>query len=120
MSTQTQLILTADNSGYSTPGRTVGSGEWPESARWMQGQGLAVNEDVDRSLTRVWGAGGYYGRIFLNVRGREPQGVILPADYERVRTNLAARLEAMPGPDGRPLGNRVFVPHALCAALPLT
>jgi predicted AlkP superfamily phosphohydrolase/phosphomutase len=73
--------------------------------------------DVDWSRTRAWGAGGYYGRIFLNVRGREPQGVIPPAEYERVRADLAARLEAMPGPDGHPLGNRVFVPQRLYRAV---
>ncbi|MBO9337372.1 MAG: alkaline phosphatase family protein [Chloroflexus sp.] len=69
--------------------------------------------DVDWSRTRAWGAGGYYGRIFLNVRGREPQGVIPTAEYEHVRADLAARLETMPGPDGHPLGNRVFVPQRL-------
>lgn len=68
---------------------------------------------VDWSRTRAWGAGGYYGRIFLNVRGREPQGVIAPADYERARNELAIRLRAIPGPDGRPLGNRVFTPQEL-------
>jgi Uncharacterized conserved protein len=73
--------------------------------------------DVDWSRTRAWSAGGYYGRIFLNVRGREPQGVIPPAEYERVRADLAARLEAMPGPDGHPLGNRVFVPQRLYRAV---
>jgi predicted AlkP superfamily phosphohydrolase/phosphomutase len=30
---------------------------------------------VDWSQTQVWGAGGYYARIFLNVQGREPQGI---------------------------------------------
>lgn len=73
--------------------------------------------EVDWSRTRVWGAGGYYGRIFLNVRGREPQGVIPPAEYERVRTDLAARLEAMTGPDGCSLGNRVFTPQQLYRAV---
>ena len=29
----------------------------------------------------AWGDGGYYGRLFLNVAGREPQGVIEPAQY---------------------------------------
>ena len=73
--------------------------------------------EVDWSSTRAWSAGGYYGRIFLNVRGREPQGIIPPAEYERVRADLAARLEAMPGPDGHPLGNRVFVPQRLYRAV---
>jgi len=73
--------------------------------------------EVDWSSTRAWSAGGYYGRIFLNVRGREPQGIIPPAEYEHVRADLAARLEAMPGPDGHPLGNRVFVPQRLYRAV---
>ena len=30
---------------------------------------------IDWARTRVWGDGGYYSRIFLNVRGREPEGV---------------------------------------------
>jgi predicted AlkP superfamily phosphohydrolase/phosphomutase len=68
---------------------------------------------VDWSKTRAWGAGGYYGRIFLNVRGREPQGVIAPAEYESERQALAERLRAMPGPDGQVLENRVFVPQQL-------
>ncbi len=68
---------------------------------------------VDWKQTRAWGAGGYYGRIFLNVQGREPEGVIPITDYERTRAELAERLSAMPGPDGQPLGNRVFTPQQL-------
>ena len=59
----------------------------------------------------AWGDGGYYGRLFLNVRGREPEGVVDPARYEETRDELVARLEAMPGPDGSPLGTRVFKPE---------
>jgi predicted AlkP superfamily phosphohydrolase/phosphomutase len=40
-----------------------------------------------------------------------------PADYERVRSQLAARLEAAPGPDGAPLGTRVFRPEDLYVAV---
>ena len=66
---------------------------------------------VDWSATTAWGEGGYYGRIFLNVRGREPEGTIAPEDYERVRAELADRLTALPGPAGEPLGTRVFRPE---------
>ena len=31
---------------------------------------------IDWAKTTAWGAGGYYGRLFLNVKGREPQGLI--------------------------------------------
>lgn len=66
---------------------------------------------IDWSRTGAWGDGGYYGRLFLNVKGREPQGVIEPAKYEDVRDELIAKLESMPGPDGEPLGTRVFKPQ---------
>ena len=46
---------------------------------------------VDWPNTRVWADGGYYSRIFMNVKGREPEGVIDPADYEALRDELIAQ-----------------------------
>jgi predicted AlkP superfamily phosphohydrolase/phosphomutase len=66
---------------------------------------------VDWSRTIAWGDGGYYGRCFLNVKGREPQGVIEPERYEAVRDELIAKLEAALGPDGEPLGTKVLKPQ---------
>jgi predicted AlkP superfamily phosphohydrolase/phosphomutase len=66
---------------------------------------------IDWGKTVAWGDGGYYGRCFLNVRGREPQGVVEPARYEETRDELIAKLEALPGPDGTSLGTRVFKPQ---------
>ncbi len=66
---------------------------------------------IDWSRTVAWGDGGYYGRCFLNVKGREPQGVIEPSQYEATRDELIAKLEAAPGPDGRPLGTKAFKPQ---------
>jgi predicted AlkP superfamily phosphohydrolase/phosphomutase len=50
------------------------------------------------------------------VKGREPQGVVEPADFEKVRAQLAQELAAIPGPDGQPLGTRVLVPSETYAA----
>ena len=66
---------------------------------------------IDWSRTVAWGDGGYYGRLFLNVKGREPRGIVEPADYETTRDELVARLEAAPGPDGTPLGTTVLKPQ---------
>jgi predicted AlkP superfamily phosphohydrolase/phosphomutase len=66
---------------------------------------------IDWNRTVAWGDGGYYGRLFLNVKGREPQGVVEPADYEATRDELVAKLEAAPGPDGGPLGTKVLKPQ---------
>lgn len=68
---------------------------------------------VDWARTRAWGSGGYYGRLFLNVQGREPQGVIPPGDYARVRDEIAAKLEALPDHTGRPMGTCAFKPEAI-------
>ncbi|HEX2069990.1 MAG TPA: alkaline phosphatase family protein [Actinomycetota bacterium] len=66
---------------------------------------------IDWGRTMAWGDGGYYGRLFLNVKGREPDGVIEPARYEETRDELVKSLESMPGPDGLPLGTRVYKPE---------
>lgn len=69
--------------------------------------------NIDWPRTRVWSDGGYYGRVWLNVHGREPQGTVEPSDYEALRDELISRLEALPGADGRPIGTRVFRPEDL-------
>ena len=66
---------------------------------------------VDWSRTIAWGEGGYYGRIFLNVRGREPEGVVPPEEYESVRDELKSKLEAITDEEGNPLGTVVYKPE---------
>lgn len=68
---------------------------------------------IDWSKTKAWGDGGYYGRLFLNVRGREPQGIIAAEDYERVRQDLIARIAGITDPQGRNLGSRAYRPQDL-------
>src|SRR5438093_6410 len=68
---------------------------------------------VDWSRTRAWGEGGYYCRLCLNVEGREPEGIVSAGEYEELRDELKTRLEALPDPDGRPIGTRVYRPEDL-------
>ena len=72
-----------------------------------------TSEMVDWSRTRAWGEGGYYARLFLNVRGREPSGIVAPADVERVRDELIAGLERLGDAEGNPIGTRVHRPEEL-------
>lgn len=69
--------------------------------------------DVNWARTIAWSEGGYYSRVYLNVRGRESEGVVDPLDYESVRDDLKARLEAITDPDGRPIGTQVFNPEQI-------
>ena len=91
---------------------------------WLIQEGYLVLKDpaasgpvkpdmIDWSRTRVWGDGGYYSRIFLNVRGREPEGLVDPADVEQLRDELIRKLEALGDEAGNPIGTRVFRPEQL-------
>lgn len=70
-------------------------------------------EDVDWSRTQVWGEGGYYGRCFINVEGREPTGTVPQSRYEALREELIAKLESMLDPQGHALGTRAYKPEAI-------
>ncbi|MBZ0252509.1 MAG: alkaline phosphatase family protein, partial [Candidatus Methylomirabilis sp.] len=70
-------------------------------------------KDIDWTRTRAWASGGYYARVFLNVAGREPQGIVPKGDYERVRAELAAALEAIPDEKGAPIGTKAHRPEDL-------
>jgi predicted AlkP superfamily phosphohydrolase/phosphomutase len=68
---------------------------------------------VDWSRTVAWGEGGYYCRLFVNVAGREPEGTVAPEDYERVRDELKAKLEALGDEQGQPIGTVAYRPEEL-------
>jgi len=69
--------------------------------------------EIDWSRTKAWGSGGYYARVHMNVKGREPQGVIDAADYERERDILKAKLEATVDEQGRPMGTIARKPQKI-------
>jgi predicted AlkP superfamily phosphohydrolase/phosphomutase len=69
--------------------------------------------EIDWSKTKVWGDGGYYGRIFLNIEGREPQGIVKPAEVEALRDELRAKFEALVDPKGFNIGTQVFKPEEI-------
>jgi len=92
---------------------------------WLEEQGLLklkrpmekvvrLNDaDVDWENTVAWGWGGYYARIFLNLKGREEHGVVDPGDYERVRDDIAERLRSIRGPDGEEWDTKVLKPEEI-------
>jgi len=70
--------------------------------------------DIDWGKTRVWGEGGYYARIFFNVRGREPEGIVdMDKEYQKLREELTLELENMCDESGNNIGNRVLKPEKI-------
>jgi len=74
---------------------------------------MLKNSDIDFTRTKVWGSGGYYGRLFINVAGREPAGVIPESEYEAFRTELKERLEGVLDHRGQLMGNKAFRPEEI-------
>lgn len=60
----------------------------------VEAPGVAPLRDRVRwGETKAWCEGGYYSRLFLNVRGREAQGVVDSRDFESVRQEVINALK---------------------------
>ncbi|MGD0424572.1 MAG: alkaline phosphatase family protein [Candidatus Bathyarchaeia archaeon] len=68
---------------------------------------------VDWSRTRAWAWGGYYARVFFNVKGREVQGVIEQKDLDREMRELTEKIMEIRDPNGRKMDTRVYRPEQL-------
>lgn len=66
---------------------------------------------VDWEHTTAWGEGGYYSRVFLNVKGREPQGQIPKEEYEAFRNELIGKLEAIEDEKGNCINTKAYRPE---------
>ena len=94
---------------------------------WLRREGYLVLKDepagptrltpdmIDWPRTTAWGEGGYYCRLFMNVRDREPQGLVAEGDYERMRGELKEKLEALGDEQGRAIGTVAHRPEDLYA-----
>lgn len=112
-------ILIVSDHGVARMDGGICVNEWLWREGWLtlkqppkEGEILAFNDaQIDWSHTKAWASGGYYGRVFLNIEGREPQGIISTLQQEEVRNELATALAAIPAPDGSPLHTQVFKPE---------
>jgi adenylyl-sulfate kinase len=111
----TTVMILSDHGGRTLSGG-VCVNEW-----LIQNGLLCLKEPLDRETpltrdmvdwhrTRVWSEGGYYARIFLNVKGREPHGTIEPDAYESFRADLIERLKAIPDETGAAMDTVVLKP----------
>ncbi|MDG7006299.1 MAG: alkaline phosphatase family protein [Nitrososphaerota archaeon] len=69
--------------------------------------------EIDWGRTKAWGWGGYYARIFFNVKGREAKGVVEPSELEAEKRKLADRIAEIRDHTGRRMRNSVMEPQKL-------
>jgi len=60
-------------------------------------EGTLFSSLFDWQNTRAYALGSY-GNIYINLKNREPEGIVDERDYEEVRTNIANRLMALRDP----------------------
>lgn len=89
--------------------------EYPETPQKL------TPDNIIWEKTYCWAEGGYYGRIFFNVKDREPQGIILKEDYEVFLEDLKEQLENTTDTQGKDLGTKVYIPEQIykeCNGIP--
>jgi predicted AlkP superfamily phosphohydrolase/phosphomutase len=62
---------------------------------WMQNQ--RDGSGIDWSRTRAHSRG-QWGHIYINLKGRDPNGIVEPADYNKVCAEIASKLTAIVDP----------------------
>lgn len=67
--------------------------------------------EIDWSKTKAWAWGGFYSRIFLNVKGRDPQGIV--SNFEKERDILKQKLMAVKDDNDKSLKNIVATAQEL-------
>ncbi len=62
---------------------------------------------VDWSKTKCWSTG-YGGKLYLNMKGREPKGIVDPKSYDELLDELAAKLKDIPDKLGNHLNTQIW------------
>lgn len=99
---QTAILVVSDH-GVTRMDGGVCLNEWLWKNGWLalketppEGKLTKLEDlEIDWSKTRAWGDGGYYGRVFLNVAGRETEGIIPPEAYEETLNELETALNTI-------------------------
>ena len=108
--TDTPILIVSDH-GFHSFRQSVNLNTWLVQEGFMALQGQAPGEkklkdlfggggtfweNVDWSRTRAYAMG--LGQIYVNLQGREGQGIVAPAESKMVQDDLAARLLTMTDP----------------------
>ena len=108
---ETTMVVASDH-GFTTLDYEVKCNVWLEQNGWLSYE----DEDDHDSLGDIGADTRAYslipGRFYVNLEDREPRGAVPQEEYEAVREELKADLEAMEGPDGRPVADRVVTKEA--------
>ncbi|MFB6252257.1 MAG: alkaline phosphatase family protein [Halobellus sp.] len=99
-------LVVASDHGFTSLDYEVHCNAWLEERGWLSYENDDHEELGDISDdTRAYSL--IPGRFYVNLEGREPRGSVPKDEYEETRDELKAELEALEGPDGRKVAERV-------------
>jgi predicted AlkP superfamily phosphohydrolase/phosphomutase len=93
--------------------------------QWLEREGYLVfskrpksvvaldKAEIDWARTKAWGWGGYYARIFFNVKGREANGIVDPKSLDSEMETLTSKIMRISDNTGRVMKNVVYKPDKL-------
>ncbi|MCL9817714.1 alkaline phosphatase family protein [Natronocalculus amylovorans] len=104
-------LIVASDHGFTSLNYEVHCNTWLEENGWLSYTGDEHQELGDISDdTRAYSL--IPGRFYINLEGREPRGSVPEDEYESVRAELKEEIEALTGPDGTPVCERVVEKEA--------
>jgi uncharacterized sulfatase len=99
-------LMVASDHGFTSLDYEVHFNEWLQEEGW-----LSYEDDDHTELGDIADDTKAYslipGRFYINLEDREPRGSVPEEEYEAVRDELKAELEALEGPDGNKVADRV-------------
>ncbi|MFC7075635.1 alkaline phosphatase family protein [Haloarcula halophila] len=99
-------MVVASDHGFTALDYEVHCNEWLRQEGWLD-----FHDDDHSELGDISDDTKAYslipGRFYINLEGREPNGSVPQDEYEQVRSELKEKLEALEGPDGNPVADRV-------------
>ncbi|ELY56954.1 alkaline phosphatase family protein [Natronococcus jeotgali] len=104
-------LIVASDHGFTSLDYEVHFNEWLREEGWLsfgtdEPEELGDISDETRAYSFI------PGRFYLNLEGREPRGSVPEDEYDDVRDELKADLEALEGPDGKKVVDRVVEKEA--------
>jgi len=104
-------MIVASDHGFTSLDYEVHFNEWLREEGWLSFQTEDPEELGDISTdTKAYSF--IPGRFYINLEGREPRGSVPESEYDEVRDQLKAELEALEGPDGNKVVDRVVEKEA--------
>jgi len=99
-------MVVASDHGFTTLEHEVHFNEWLKQEGWLEFDDDDHSELGDISEdTKAYSL--IPGRFYINLEGREPNGGVSEDAYEDVREDLKVKLEALEGPNGNKVADRV-------------